>query len=555
MGKLWYGLVPVINDAPVASSLSISGSLNVNGVLTGHYIYSDTEGDVESGSTYQWYSANTLAGTYSPIPGETGIAHSITMTEQGKFFEFHVVPKAATGTSPGTEVSSSGYGPANTKPYADNVTISGTAAIGSALTGSYNYHDVDGNLEGTSTYQWLRNGTVPITGATGISYLLTTDDEGNTVTFEVTPVSATGYPNTGAPVSSAPTATVFDPNPAVPVASQVCVEGIRTAGQILRGKYLYTFYRDEGISTYQWYRNGVPIPGANGIQYTLVQADDIDSNADISFEVTPVSTNHPPKTGIAVRSNPLARITLAKDEYSTAESNVTLTANVMGGVFSGPGVSNGIFSPKTVGSTGSPYTIGYFLNIVNTSYNCSQQASQQIIVNPNVAYFNGFNSVYCHDSGPDIITVSGVPTGSTIIGFSLTNPNGIVSQSGFSVTVDPGRIRPGNNADTLYFSYNNTGIFYKINQSFVIDSVGTAIRILNLNAAFCKGDPKEYISIEGAYPAGGSGYGREIFYQIQNRHPHTLFRVGHCRAYISCNLSICISGWMLQQSSVTECYC
>jgi len=499
----WIG--PVTNDAPVATILPVTGSLNVNGVLTGHYIYSDTEGDIESGSLYQWYSSATLGGIYTAILGETGISHAVALSEQGKFFKFYITPKAATGTITGTEVSSAGFGPANSKPYVDNVLITGAAEVGITLTVSYSFHDIDGDIEGTSSFRWLRNGVIPVSGATGTTYLVTGDDEGFKLSFEVTPVSSTGYPDTGTPVQSAQSSTVIDPSPLVPVASEVCIEGIRAAGQILRGKYFYTFYKSEGTSLYQWYRNGVSISGATGIQYTLLQVEDIDSNADITYSVTPKSSNTPPKTGIKVTSNPLARIILPKDEYSVAEADVTLAANVGGGVFSGPGVSAGIFSPSIAGSAGSPHTLGYLMNIVNVNHNCSQQASQVVVVNPNVAIFNGINSVYCHDSGEDIITVSGVPTGSSIIGFSLSDPAGIVSQSGFTCTIDPGKMRPGTNVDVLAFSYNLNSTFYRISQALVIDSVGTEMRILNLDPAFCKDDPKKYITIEGVYPAGGVG--------------------------------------------------
>jgi len=500
----WVG--PVINDPPIATIQPITGSLDVNGLLTGHYIYLDLEGDIESSTQYEWYSSESEFGTYSPISGETGIAHIINNSEQGKYFKIYITPIAVTGTTTGVLVESDPCGPANSQPIASNVQIiSGTATVGSLLEGDYDFSDADpADLEGTSTFRWLRNGSIPITGATGKTYLVTPDDEGYRLSFEVTPVSSTGYPNTGTPVQSPLTVPVEDTSPLTPVASQVCVEGIRVAGQILRGKYYYDFYKSEGVSTYQWYRNGFPIADATGIQYTLQQVEDIDSNADITFEVTPRSSNIPEKVGVPVVSDPLARIIMPKDQYSVSESDVTLSANVMGGVFSGTGVTGEIFSPKTAGSDGSPYTISYLMNVVNTEHNCSQQASKLVYVNPNVSSFVGFDPLYCHDSGPDVITVTGVPAGSTIVGFSLTDSVGIISQSGTTVTIDPGMMRPGIDKDILFFSYYNGGIFYQISKSFKIDSVGTEIRILNLNSTYCQSDPKEYISIEGMYPIGGT---------------------------------------------------
>jgi hypothetical protein len=499
----WVG--PVINDIPVATISPITGSLNVNSILTGHYVYSDIEGDIESGTSFQWYSSGTETGTYLAITGETGVAHVIGSSEQGKYYKIYITPAAATGNNPGAEVKSPAYGPANTQPVASNVQVTGTPTVGSTLTGSYDFDDVDpADLQGTSIFRWLRNGTIQVPGAIGTSYVITANDEGYKLSFEVTPVSLTGYPNTGTPVQSAQTVNVTDPSSFSPVAEQVCIEGIRSHGQILRGKYYYDFYKSEGTSLYQWYRNGVPITGATGIQYTLDKTLDIDSNADITFEVIPKSSNTPPKVGAPVASDPLARIILPKDEYSVSESDVTLTANVSGGVYSGTGVTGNVFSPRSAGSAGSPYTLSYLLNIVNTAHNCSQQASKKVIVNPNVSSFDGFDPLYCHDSGQDTIIVTGVPTGATDRTFTLTDINGIIYKSGDTIAIDPGKMRPGINKDSLYFSYKYLGIFYQISESFKIDSVGTEINILNLNPAYCQNDPKEYISVEGVYPIGGT---------------------------------------------------
>jgi hypothetical protein len=502
----WIG--PVFNDPPVATIQPVTGSLDVNGLLTGHYVYSDVEGDIESGTLIQWYSSSTSTGIYTLITGETGIAHIIKNNEQGRYFKIRITPVAATGgVKTGAWVESPAFGPANSQPTASNVIITGTAEVGATLTGSYDWDDADpADLQGTSTFRWLRNGTIPIPGATGQNYVVTADDEGYKISFEITPVSLTGYPSAGTPVQSSQTTNVLDNSPLTPVVSQVCVEGIRTAGHILRGKYYYDFYKSEGTSTYQWYRNGVAISGATGIQYTLQQVADIDSNADITFEVTPKSSNIPAKVGAIVASRPLARIIMPKDQYSVSESDVTLSSNVidLGGVFSGTGVTGTTFSPKTAGSAGSPYTISYLLNIVKPAHNCSQQAAKVVAVNPNVSSFVGFNMLYCHDSGEDIVTVTGVPIGSIIIGFTSTDNDGIVSQSGTTVTLDPGRMRPGINKDFLFFSYNYLGNFYQICDTFKIDSVSTNLRILNLKEAYCQGDPKEYISIENLYPLGGT---------------------------------------------------
>ena len=86
----------------------------------------------------------------------------------------------------------------NTAPTASNVSISGTAQVGQTLTGSYDYSDANGDLQGTSTFKWYRfddaGGTneTEISGATSTTYSLVEADLGKYISFEVTPVALTG---------------------------------------------------------------------------------------------------------------------------------------------------------------------------------------------------------------------------------------------------------------------------------------------------------------------------------------------------------------------------
>ena len=95
-------------------------------------------------------------------------------------------------------MTSGGISVANSVPTASSVSITddngGDALIGDGLTGSYTYDDADGDAEGTSTFRWLRGGGA-IGGATTLTYTLVTADSGQLITFEVTPVAATGTPS------------------------------------------------------------------------------------------------------------------------------------------------------------------------------------------------------------------------------------------------------------------------------------------------------------------------------------------------------------------------
>ena len=514
---------PVENSAPVASSVSVSGLLQAGQVLNGHYTYSDTENDLESGSTYKWYSSPTLGGTYTAT-GETGVSRVIGLADQGKYYKFSVIPKAASGTTPGTEVvSTTGYGPVNSRPVASGVSISGTVEVGSTLTGVYSVSDPDpaDNPTVYASFRWLRTGGLAIAGATGSTYTLTADDEGYTITFEVTPHSTTGYPTTGNIVLSAATVEVpISPSSPKPVASDVCIQGVRAEGETLTARYTYTFTRAEGASERKWYRGATEI--GTGMTYILT-ADDVASIQEITFAVTPKSVATV-KTGTKATSSPLARITLTQLTYTVTVESVTLTANPSGGVFSGPHVTDGIFSPKDAG-IGGPYTVNYLYTIVNTSNTCSQQASKDLTVIDATTAFGSVKPVYCHDDAPDMITVDNLPedaypypyepyygffintpvaTPPAIVpGTEILTPNPYSGSTPWSVTIDPAFLNVGNN--TLYLYYlDELGYLYLLRATLFVEQVGTITEISNLRTAYCVEDPVQNIQVYGLYPAGGT---------------------------------------------------
>ncbi|MGH9893253.1 MAG: hypothetical protein ACREA0_14935, partial [bacterium] len=82
-----------------------------------------------------------------------------------------------------------GGGAANDPPVASNVLITGNPQVGQVLTGNYTYTDTENDLEGASTFRWLRD-NVAIAGATAQSYALVAADEGALI--EVTPVALSG---------------------------------------------------------------------------------------------------------------------------------------------------------------------------------------------------------------------------------------------------------------------------------------------------------------------------------------------------------------------------
>lgn len=100
----------------------------------------------------------------------------------------------------GAEIKAGG-GAANAAPVASNLLITGNAQVGQVLPGEYTYTDGEGDLQGVSTFRWLRD-KVAIAGATAQTYPLVAADQGTMVSFEITPVAQTGT-SPGVPVVSA----------------------------------------------------------------------------------------------------------------------------------------------------------------------------------------------------------------------------------------------------------------------------------------------------------------------------------------------------------------
>ncbi|WP_426306440.1 IPTL-CTERM sorting domain-containing protein [Acidovorax facilis] len=81
-------------------------------------------------------------------------------------------------------------------PVASSVSITGTPSIGQTLTGNYTYTDVNADLEGISTFRWVRSPTNSAAGGVNVgnasTYTTVPEDDGNNLFFCVTPVAVTG---------------------------------------------------------------------------------------------------------------------------------------------------------------------------------------------------------------------------------------------------------------------------------------------------------------------------------------------------------------------------
>ena len=127
------------NLAPIASNVTIAGTLEANKKLTVTYNYSDPELDPESGTTFQWYMANDVAGGGTmPIAGATDTTYIIEASLENKFICFGVTPKSSSGTVLGTEFKTTWLGPigeATTVTFTYNGSVVTYGVITSSTTG------------------------------------------------------------------------------------------------------------------------------------------------------------------------------------------------------------------------------------------------------------------------------------------------------------------------------------------------------------------------------------------------------------------------------------
>ncbi|WP_036841644.1 Ig-like domain-containing protein [Polaribacter sp. Hel_I_88] len=102
--------VKVINEIPVATNISVTGTLQIGEELTATYTYSDTDNDTENGSTYQWFRSEDANGTNKiAIPNATNTTYTLTSDDENKYISFQVTPND--GYSSGDAVESALQGP------------------------------------------------------------------------------------------------------------------------------------------------------------------------------------------------------------------------------------------------------------------------------------------------------------------------------------------------------------------------------------------------------------------------------------------------------------
>lgn len=269
--KVDLGIMLDCGTAPAATAAAkVAGGNSVGATLTATPA---AFGDDIQPVAYQWRRDDT------PIAGAVGSAYTIAAADQGHTVSLRIsyrhAPIAsnigqATLTFAGFDLVTAGPAVAAAPPTVLPVVIQGSASISgkaAAINVVLTANTTGWGPAGTAlSYQWLRGGAA-IPGAVGSTYRVVAADAGLPIQVQVTG-SLAGY--TPAQATSAPTRKVPFLGKTKPAKPKV--SGTAKVGKKLKAKP-GTWKPSKMTFRYQWYRQGVAIPGATRASYTLTSAD------------------------------------------------------------------------------------------------------------------------------------------------------------------------------------------------------------------------------------------------------------------------------------------
>lgn len=279
-----------VRNIPQVKEATITGVV-VNGeTLNADYYYYHANNVAEGVSTYRWLCSDTGTSNWTEIKDSfgvpcTGLFYTVTEPYAGKYICFEVTPAAADGTVGTARKSNSLMKPV--PPTAENITVTGTQAVGKILTGTYKYDDKNGDAENGTTFQWLigdskEGAFTPITGETGETYQIRSGDVNKYVKFKVVPKTDVSPQTNTVEFTSKPILCATTPN-----VNGVSIE--RISATVYKVNYTYTHENgiEEGESKVKWYSNGGYL--GEGHMINLVSG----ISGVLQVEVTPVAVLEP----------------------------------------------------------------------------------------------------------------------------------------------------------------------------------------------------------------------------------------------------------------------
>lgn len=188
--------------APVASSVSITGSASLGELVTGTYTYTDANSNAEATSTYRWLRADSAGGSYTAIPGATSINYTITSDDLTKYLKFEVTPVANTAPSTGSAVLSAATAQVTEIDYVNQILSTGQSlSVGVASTPALTTTQPYANLMLTGGAGGLGTGAsfTPLvessveTISSSMANTITANDPGNDFDVAVSLHGVSGY--------------------------------------------------------------------------------------------------------------------------------------------------------------------------------------------------------------------------------------------------------------------------------------------------------------------------------------------------------------------------
>lgn len=213
--------------------------------------------------SYQWMrNGQALTGETSAtyIISDIDLGAVISVTVTGKALGYHTVSRLSLASEPITSSSISGSQPI----------ITGTAELDQTLSFSEGLWDAGTIL----SYQWFAEGE-PIQGATNRTLKLTSSQVGKSITLQTTG-SKPGYPDL-VKTSNATSRVTQSEFTSAPVPT---ISGSPVVGQTLTA--VIGLWSPSASLTYQWLKDGVPVPGAASTTFVVRQTD---ADSKLSVEV------------------------------------------------------------------------------------------------------------------------------------------------------------------------------------------------------------------------------------------------------------------------------
>jgi hypothetical protein len=313
----------------------ILGTTKVGSTITANTGFWD-DGDFGAGTltfTYQWYEDGVL------IPGATSQTYTLTAFEVDALMTVRV---KATNSKGNVSVDSEKSAPVrhNYPPpiNVENPVLSGTAALGEALSVSDGTWDGNGLTITSYQYAWQRNG-VYIGGATESSYTIVKDDLGKKLRALVIAVTNGGegsaFSNSSALIPDIAPINAFKP----------VITGPTVAGQTLSvdsgtwteaGSPITSF-------TYQWRADHVVIAGATGTTFLLTTAQ-IGKSIDC----------------VVTALHPVQNVSVSTDMTAAIDASFTAPINTVAPAMSGtPRVGNTLSTTDGTWTTNGQPVTGY----------------------------------------------------------------------------------------------------------------------------------------------------------------------------------------------------